>query len=157
MQQSSLSSSCLGGPGLSLCSVLSHFAELSWDTSIASFCFLLLFCFLISPGSNLWELLVPHSVLIQPCKDQGPVSMGRGSYSCFALRDTIGLIWHGTSCSRGRPTSHVMFMNNLASYRHVSSFSHQPEASFTDFSGRARPIARYLKKIPSEAFFVLQY
>ena len=92
VQQSSLANSRLSCPGLSLCNVLSHLAELCWDTSIASSCFLLLFCFPISPGSNPWELLVPHSAPIQAPGDQGPVSTSRGSYSCFALRDTIGLI-----------------------------------------------------------------
>lgn len=79
-------------PRLSLCNVLSHLAELCWDTSIASSCILLLFCFPISPGRNPWELRVPHSAPIQAPGDGGPVSASRGSYSCFALRDTIGLI-----------------------------------------------------------------
>lgn len=125
---------------------MSHFAELSWDTSIGNFCFLLLFCFPISPGSNLSEFHVPHSVPVQPCEDQGPVSTSRWSYSCFALRDATGLIWQGTSCSRDCPNSQITCMNELASHRHIWSFSHQPEASFTDFSGRARPTARSFEK-----------
>lgn len=146
MQQSGLAYSCLGCLGLSLCSVLSRFAELSWDTSVGSFCFVLLFCFPMSLGSNLWELLVALSVLIQPCEDQDPVPTSRGSCSCFALRDTIGLIWQGASCLRSCPTSKVMCMKELASYRHDWSFSHQPEANFTEFSERARPTARSFEK-----------
>lgn len=151
-QQSSLAYSCLDCPGLSLSSVLSHFTELSWETSIGSFCFLLLFCFPISPGSNLWGFCVPHSVPIQPCEGQGPVSMSRRSYPCFALRDSIWLIWQSTSCSRGCPTSQITCRSELASYRHVWSFSHQPEASFTDFSGKARPTARSFEKNPIKSF-----
>lgn len=79
-------------PRLSLCNVLSHLAALCWDTSMASLCRLLLFWFSINPDRNLWELHVLHSAPVQAPGEGGPVSISRGSYICFALGDTIGLI-----------------------------------------------------------------
>lgn len=81
-QQSSLANSHLGRPALSLCNVLSHLAELHWDTSKASSRFLLLFFFPISPGSEARgiKLLVPHSA---PNQGISPPPPSWGSRSCL--------------------------------------------------------------------------